>query len=237
MTERILVVFDIDSTLINEEGVDLLAARAGADIAHRVAGITHRAMAGELDFAESLTERVALLEGVPISLLREVAATLTLSPGAVELIDEVHRRSGVVGAVSGGFHELVDGLASEACLDHWLANRFDVSGDTLTGRLTGDIVDAQAKADFLTYWAAHHNIPLANTVAIGDGANDVVMFDVAGLSISFCGRDVANQRADISLAERNLAHVIEHLPGGVSVAHSEPAVDGNHRAGNIAGGI
>jgi phosphoserine phosphatase len=237
VTGRILVVFDIDSTLINEEGLDMVAAHMGPDVAARVADITHRAMAGELDFAESLIQRVALLEGCPTALLAEVAASLTLSPGALELIDEVHRRGGLVGAVSGGFHELVDGLAEEACLDHWLANRFETSGDTLTGRLVGDIVDAESKADFLTHWATHYGIPQANTVAIGDGANDVLMFDAAGLSVSFCGRSVANERADICLAERNLAHVIEHLPGGGSVTHSESTVDGDHRARNVAGGV
>ena len=237
MTGRVLIVFDIDSTLINEEGLDLLAATAGPNIAGQVEAITHRAMAGELDFAESLRQRVALLEGQPVSLLAAVAERLTLTPGAAELIDAVHRAGGIVGAVSGGFHELVDPLAGRIGLDHWLANRFEHDGERLTGRVTGEVVDAEAKAAFVTRWANHYGISLANTLAIGDGANDVAMFEVAGLSVSFCGKPIADQRATVCIGERNLARVLDYLPRVGLVPHAEATVNGNDRTGNVSGSV
>jgi phosphoserine phosphatase len=237
VTERFLVVCDIDSTLINEEGLDLLAHFAGGEIAQAVEAITHRAMVGELDFAQSLIARVALLEGLPLSLISEVADRLTLTHGAVDLIDAVHRAGGLVGAVSGGFHELVDPLATRIGLDHWLANRFEHDGRQLTGRVAGEIVDASAKAAFVTGWAADSGISLARTVAIGDGANDVAMFDVVGLSVSFCGKPVADRRATVRIEERNLARVLDYLPDLLLVAHAEAAIDGDNRSRNITGGI
>jgi phosphoserine phosphatase len=214
VTNRVLVVVDIDSTLINEEGLDRLAERAGSDVALAVSAITDRAMAGELDFAESLVKRVSLLEGQPVSLLREVADSLTLTEGATALIEAVHQADGIIGAVSGGFHELVDSLASRIGLDHWLANRFEVVDGLLTGRVLGDIVDAQAKAEFLTHWADHYAIPHARTIAVGDGANDVAMFAAAGVSVSFCGKTVANQRATVCVDERDLRRVLDYVPAG-----------------------
>ena len=214
MTNRVLVVLDIDSTLINEEGLDLLAQRAGSDVAVAVSAITDRAMAGELDFSDSLVKRVSLLAGQPASLLDEVAQLLTLTEGATALIDAVHEAGGIVGAVSGGFHELVDPLASRIGLDHWLANRFDVEDGILTGRVVGNIVDAQAKANFLTHWADYYDIPQAHTIAVGDGANDVAMFAAAGVSVSFCGKPVANQQATVRVDQRDLARVLDYVPAG-----------------------
>jgi len=212
VTNRVLVVLDIDSTLINEEGLDLLAERAGGDVASAVSAITDRAMAGELDFAESLMRRVSLLEGQPVSLLDEVAGSLTLTEGATALIDAIHQAGGIIGAVSGGFHELVDSLASSIGLDHWLANRFEVADGVLTGRVVGDIVDAQAKATFLTHWAEHYDIPHAHTIAVGDGANDVAMFAAAGVSVAFCGKPVANSQATVCVEQRDLSRVIAFVP-------------------------
>ena len=214
MTNRVLVVLDIDSTLINEEGLDLLAERAGADVASEISAITDRAMAGELDFAESLVKRVSLLEGQPVSLLDDVAQRLTLTEGATALIDAIHRSGGIIGAVSGGFHELVDPLASRIGIDHWLANRFEVADGVLTGRVVGDIVDAQAKATFLTHWADHYDIPHAHTIAVGDGANDVAMFAAAGVSVAFCGKPVANAQATVCLEQRDLSRVLDYVPAG-----------------------
>ena len=212
MTNRVLVVLDIDSTLINEEGLDLLATKAGSDVAAAVAAITDRAMAGELDFAHSLIERVSLLAGQPATLLQEVAERLTLTDGATDLIDSVHQAGGIVGAVSGGFHELVDSLASRIGLDHWLANRFEVSDGLLTGFVSGPIVDAKAKADFLTRWAEHYAISPSHTIAVGDGANDIAMFAAAGVSVSFCGKPVANKEASVCIDERDLARVLDFVP-------------------------
>ena len=214
MTNRVLVVLDIDSTLINEEGLDLLAERAGSDIAAAVSRITDQAMAGQLDFADSLVKRVALLAGQPASLFDDVAQRLTLTDGATALIDAVHQAGGIVGAVSGGFHELVDPLAQRIGLDHWLANRFEVVDGVLTGRVVGDIVDAQAKATFLTHWADHYNIPHAMTIAVGDGANDVAMFAAAGVSVSFCGKPVANEKATVCVDQRDLSRVLDYVPAG-----------------------
>ena len=212
MTNRVLVVLDIDSTLINEEGLDLLATRAGSDVAEAVAAITDRAMAGELDFAQSLVKRVSLLAGQPATLLDEVGERLTLTAGATDLIDSVHQAGGIVGAVSGGFHELVDSLATSIGLDHWLANRFEVSDGLLTGFVRGPIVDAKAKADFLTHWAEHYAIAPSHTIAVGDGANDIAMFAAAGVSVSFCGKPVANREAAVCIEERNLARVLDFVP-------------------------
>jgi phosphoserine phosphatase len=214
VTNRVLVVLDIDSTLINEEGLDRVAERAGSDVALAVSRITDQAMSGQLDFAESLRKRVSLLEGQPVTLLHDVAQSLTLTEGATALIDSVHQAGGVVGAVSGGFHELVDPLASRIGLDHWLANRFEVADGLLTGRVVGDIVDAQAKATFLTHWADHYGIPRAHTIAVGDGANDVAMFAAAGVSVAFCGKPVANQQATVCVEQRDLARVLDHVPAG-----------------------
>jgi len=212
VTNRVLVVLDIDSTLINEEGLDLLAERAGGDVASAVTAITDQAMAGHLDFAESLVKRVSLLTGQPASLLDDVAQQITLTEGATALIDAVHRVGGIVGAVSGGFHELVDPLAQRIGLDHWLANRFEVADGLLTGRVVGDIVDARAKATFLTHWADHYDIPQDRTIAVGDGANDVAMFAAAGVSVSFCGKPVANEQATVCVDQRDLARVLDYVP-------------------------
>ena len=214
MTNRVLVVLDIDSTLINEEGLDLLAERASSDIASAVSRITDQAMAGQLDFADSLVKRVALLAGQPASLFDDVAQQLTLTDGATALIDAVHQAGGVVGAVSGGFHDIVDPLAHRIGLDHWLANRFEVVDGVLTGRVVGDIVDAQAKATFLTHWADHYGIPRARTIAVGDGANDVAMFAAAGVSVSFCGKPVANEQATVCVDQRDLLRVLDYVPAG-----------------------
>lgn len=227
MTDCFLVVVDIDSTLINEEGLDLLAVRAGESIARSVEEITDMAMSGELDFSESLIKRVALLAGQPASLLDQVDEVLTLTPGATELIEAVHASGGLIGAVSGGFHEIIDPLATRVGLDHWLANRFEVEGGLLTGRVLGDIVDAQAKANFLTAWAADHGIPRSRTVAVGDGANDILMFGAAGVSVSFCGKPLANDCAQWRISHRNLAEVLRCVPNDWLVPHAEAAVDGN----------
>jgi phosphoserine phosphatase len=214
VTNRVLVVLDIDSTLINEEGLDLLAERAGGEVAAEISAITDRAMAGELDFAESLVKRVSLLEGQPVSLFDDVAQRLTLTEGATALIDAIHQAGGIIGAVSGGFHELVDPLASRIGIDHWLANRFEVADGVLTGRVVGDIVDAQAKATFLTHWADYYNIPHAHTIAVGDGANDVAMFAAAGVSVAFCGKPVANAQATVCVEQRDLTRVLDYVPAG-----------------------
>ncbi len=192
-----LVVTDVDSTLTTTEAIDLLAARAGAG--ERVAAITERAMRGELDFAASLTERVATLQGLPVAVLDEVMSQVKLSAGAGELVAAVHRWGGRVGVVSGGFTPLVSPLASQLALDAHLANDLEVNDGVLTGRVSGQIVDAEVKRVTLTGWAQRWDVPLSGTVAIGDGANDLPMLHAAGLGIAYCAKPLVVEQAPASV--------------------------------------
>lgn len=205
--QRYLVVLDVDSTLIENEAIELLAAEAGS--LELVAAVTERAMRGELDFAESLRERVATLAGLPVSVFDTVRSQITVSAGANELITTVHEHGGKVGVVSGGFHELLDPLAKQLGLDFWRANRLEVLDGHLTGLVLGDIVDAQAKADSLQAWALETGAPLQQTVAIGDGANDLKMMAVAGLGIAFCAKPIVAEQADASITVRDLSIALD----------------------------
>lgn len=206
-SKRFLVVLDVDSTLIENEAIELIAAEAGS--LELVAAVTERAMRGELDFAESLRERVATLAGLPETVFETVGSQITVTQGAQELISAVKSQGGHVGVVSGGFHELLDPLAESLGLDFWKANRLEVKDGVLTGKVMGDIVDAQTKADTLVEWARKTNTPLTQTVAIGDGANDLKMMEVAGLGIAFCAKPVVQEQADVALNERDLSKALE----------------------------
>ena len=206
-SKRFLVVLDVDSTLIENEAIELIAAQAGS--LELVAAVTERAMRGELDFAESLKERVATLAGLPESVFDTVRAQITVTAGAAELISTVKAHGGHVGVVSGGFHELLDPLAESLGLDFWKANRLEIRDGQLTGKVLGAIVDAQTKADTLIEWANLTNTPLSHTVAIGDGANDLTMMGVAGLGIAFCAKPIVQEQADIALNERDLSKALE----------------------------
>lgn len=206
---RHLVVLDVDSTLIEEEAIELIAARAGS--LDRVADITARAMNGELDFATSLRERVATLAGVPVSVLGELSEQLTVTQGVPELIDAVHSAGGRVAVVSGGFHELLDPLAARLGLDRHRANRLEVEDGVLTGRVDGPIVDAAAKAIALREWRDAFAIDSSAVVAVGDGANDLAMMDEAGLSVAFDAKPAVRDRADVSLDVRDLSHILPLL--------------------------
>lgn len=196
---RPLVVLDCDSTTIQDEVIELLAEVAGTrDL---VAEVTERAMRGELDFAESLRERVATLVGTPESVFADAYARVRPSRGIHELVAEVHARGGIVGVVSGGFHEVLDPLAADLRLDRWRANRLEVVDGALTGRVAGPIVDASAKAAALREWAADAGIPLSATIAIGDGANDLEMMAVAAVSVGFNAKPVVRERADVSIED------------------------------------
>ncbi|CAI8351161.1 MAG: Phosphoserine phosphatase [Cellulomonadaceae bacterium TMED98] len=205
---RFLVVMDVDSTLINEEGLDEIARVVSPEIAQKIADVTARAMAGELDFAGSLTERVALLQGVSRDVITQASHVLSVTPGARELIRAVHDAGGRVCAVSGGFHELIDPIAEALGLDKWRANRFGVDGGYLTGRVDGAIVDGEAKKAALGHWAARWQIPHSHTVAIGDGANDIPMLEAAGVSIGFCAKPAVQEVTDHEIEERDLARVL-----------------------------
>jgi phosphoserine phosphatase len=156
-------------------------------------------MRGELDFAESLRERVATLAGTPESVFRDAYERVRPTPGIHELIDAVHGRGGKVGVVSGGFHEVLDPLAGDLRLDLWRANRLEVLDGVLTGRTVGPIIDAAAKAASLREWAEATGTPLSATVAIGDGANDLEMMAVAAIGVAFNGKPLVRERADVSI--------------------------------------
>lgn len=209
-----LVVLDVDSTLIENEVIELLAARAGSLV--EVSAVTDRAMRGELDFAQSLRERVATLAGLTLDDVDAVGAEVTVTKGVPQLIEGIHAAGGYVGVVSGGFLEVLEPLATRLGLDFWRANRLEVVDGQLTGRVEGPIVDAAAKASSLQEWATSLDIPLSQTVAIGDGANDLAMMGVAGLSIAFDAKPVVAAHADVSLTERDLSAVLEliGLPRG-----------------------
>jgi len=206
---RFLVVLDVDSTLIQDEVIELLADAAGSRA--MVADVTERAMLGELDFAESLRARVETLEGLPESVFAEVGRLIRPTDGVHELISVLHDNGCRVGAVSGGFHELLDPLAGPLQLDRWRANRLEIADGFLTGRLSGPIIDAEAKASALREWAAVEGLPLARTVAIGDGANDLRMMAAAGLSIAFNAKPRVRAAADLAIDQCDLSQVLPVL--------------------------
>jgi phosphoserine phosphatase len=206
---RFLVVLDVDSTLIEEEAIELLAREAGSG--ELVAEVTRRAMAGELDFAESLRERVATLAGLSSAVFAALAPSIHLTPGARELVDGVHAGGGAIGVVSGGFHELLDPLAVSLGLDHYRANRLGVDAGVLTGTTEGPVVDAAAKADAVREWATAHDLPLERTIVVGDGANDLEMMRIAGLSIAFDAKPVVCATASVCVPERDLSAVLAVL--------------------------
>jgi phosphoserine phosphatase len=192
-----LVVMDVDSTLIQDEVIELIARHAGCE--DEVREVTERAMRGELDFAQSLHARVALLEGVPATALDEVRAAVRLTPGARTLVRILTRLGFRVAVVSGGFSAVVDPLAEELGIHHARANVLEVVDGVLTGRVVGDVVDRAAKARYLREFAELDGIPLDRTVAIGDGANDLDMLAAAGLGIAFNAKPVVRAQADTGL--------------------------------------
>ncbi|MGO2654787.1 MAG: phosphoserine phosphatase SerB [Pseudoclavibacter sp.] len=213
MTVSMLVVTDVDSTLIQDEVIELLADAAG--VRADVAAVTERAMRGEIEFRESLTERVATLGGLPESVVMDVVGRVRVSPGAEQLISAVHAHDGSIGAVSGGFSQILEPLADRLGLDLWAANVLEIVDGRLTGRVSGEIVDGRRKADLLTQWAAELQVPLARTVAIGDGANDLVMMRTAGTSIGYRPKPVVAAQADhVLLPPAGLDSAVPYLPIG-----------------------
>ena len=203
---RLLVVFDVDSTLIQQEVIELLAEHAG--MRAEVEAVTARAMAGELDFTGSLKARVETLAGLPESVISETFANLRLTPGARETIDYIHSVGGKVGAVSGGFIELLAPLAKLLDLDFYRANALEISAGKLTGNVSGEIIDKPAKAKALSEWAAELGLNLVHTIAVGDGANDLDMMEIAGLSVGFNAKPRVRARADLLIARNDLRELI-----------------------------
>ncbi|MFF3064114.1 phosphoserine phosphatase SerB [Oerskovia sp. NPDC057915] len=204
---RRLVVMDVDSTLITQEVVELLADHAGTR--ELVADVTERAMRGEIDFAESLRERVATLAGVPVSAFEDVLERVTLTPGAPELVAELQRRGWTVALVSGGFEEIVAPLAARLGITHFRANRLEVSDGRLTGRTTGPVIDRATKEVTLRDLATAEGVDMADTVAIGDGANDLDMIGAAGIGIAFAAKPLVVDQAPYSVPGPRLDAVLD----------------------------
>lgn len=207
---RFLVVLDADSTLIRNEVIELLADEAGRRA--EVQAATEAAMRGEVDFAASLRSRVAALQGVPVSAFERVRARIEPTPGVRELTAAVHDRGGVVGVVSGGFHEILDDVAPALGVDRWRANRLELADGELTGRVDGGIVDGAAKATSLQEWAAELGVPPHATIAIGDGANDLQMMAVSGLGLAFNAKPAVREAASLVIGPQDLSEVIALLP-------------------------
>ncbi|WP_019804101.1 phosphoserine phosphatase SerB [Streptococcus mutans] len=204
-----LLVMDVDSTLVQEEVIDLLGDEAG--VGQQVADITERAMRGELDFRQALEERVATLKGLPESIFDKVYARIHFNKNAKELVAELHARGYKVGLVSGGFHETVDRLAAEAGIDYVKANHLEVVDGILTGKTYGDIVTKEIKVQKLRDWAIENELVLSQTIAMGDGANDLPMIHEAGIGIAFCAKPIVRQQAPYQINEPDLYKVIEIL--------------------------
>jgi phosphoserine phosphatase len=216
---RRLVVLDVDSTLIQDEVIELLAAHAGR--AEEVAAVTERAMRGELDFAASLHQRVACLAGLPAEVLEDVRDAVRLTPGARTLCRTLLRLGFTLAVVSGGFVEVVRPLADGLGIRHVHANRLEVVDGVLTGRVVGEVVDRAGKAVALRRFAEIEGIPLARTVAVGDGANDLDMLAVAGLGIAFNAKPVVRAQADAAVTVPYLDAVLYLL--GIPRAEIEEA--------------
>jgi len=219
-----LIVFDVDSTLIQQEVIEMLAARAGALDA--VAAITDAAMRGELDFAESLHQRVGTLAGLPAEVLDEVAEAVELTPGARTTIRTLRRLGYHVGVVSGGFRQVIEPLAHELMLDFVAANELEVVDGKLTGRVVGQIVDRAGKAKALRDFAHQVGVPMAQTVAVGDGANDIDMLAAAGLGVAFNAKPALREVADASLSHPYLDTVLFLLGVTRGEIEAADALDG-----------
>jgi phosphoserine phosphatase len=193
-----LIVFDVDSTLVQGEVIEMLAARAGAE--DEVRAVTEAAMRGELEFADALRARVATLAGLPASVLADVAGELELTPGARTTIRTLKRLGFRCGVVSGGFTQVIAGLAEELALDFVAANELEVHEGRLTGRVVGEIVDRPGKAVALERFAQEAGVSLSQCVAVGDGANDIDMLATAGLGIAFNAKPALAEIADTALS-------------------------------------
>ena len=202
-----IFLLDVDSTLINEEVIDLLAAQAG--VSKEVSQITSSAMAGELDFSESLVKRVSLLAGLSITAIAQVQKKITLTNGAADLITALQSRGDIVAVVSGGFTEIISPLLATLKISRFKANSLEIIEGKLTGKVNGEIVDRRAKAEFLKELVALCGIPLSNTVAIGDGANDIDMIQSAGIGVAFCAKPALVNVADRVINTRDLREVLK----------------------------
>jgi phosphoserine phosphatase len=193
-----LVVLDADSTLLQDEVIDLLAAATGTE--REVAALTEAAMSGHIEFGEALARRVELLRGLSVSVVEQLSREVRLAPGARTLVRTLQRLGFATGVVSGGFHEVLDPVCEALAVDRVAANRLEVADGVLTGRLVGPVVDRAGKADALRRFARELGVPLTQTVAVGDGANDVDMIAIAGLGIAYNARPALRAAADAAIS-------------------------------------
>ena len=219
-----LICFDCDSTLLTGEVIEMLAAHAGKEA--EVAAVTERAMQGELDFEQSLRERVRTLAGLDERIITEVAADITLTPGARTTISTLKRLGYKTAVVSGGFIQVLEGLAAELELDYVRANTLEIVDGKLTGNVLGRVVDRAAKAEFLAEFAADSGLAMHQTVAVGDGANDIDMISAAGLGIAFNAKPALRAIADTAVTSPFLDEVLHML--GITRAEIDAA---NEQAG------
>jgi len=201
-----LCVMDVDGTLIAEEVIDLLGKEAGCEV--EISQITRQAMRGELDFERSLRARVALLKGLPVSVFDTVFKSIHLSKNAQEFISILQRNDILVGLVSGGFTPIVERLAKSLGISYFSANQLEVKDGFLTGRLVGEIVTGQVKNATLEKWRKELELPKERTIAIGDGANDLLMLKTAGHGIAFCAKEVVKAEIACQVDTRDLLEVL-----------------------------
>jgi phosphoserine phosphatase len=201
-----LVQLDVDSTFIQQEAIELLAAKAG--VLEQVAAITASAMRGEMDFEQSLRARVGLLKGLPESAIAEVQMEISLTDGAQNLVETLHVKGHSVSLVSGGFTDIIEPMIKAMSIKYYKANKLEIVEGVLTGGLIGQVVDRAAKAEALREFAKASAVSIENTVAIGDGANDLDMMAAAGLSIAFNAKPIVVEAADLAINEPSLRSVI-----------------------------
>lgn len=207
---RKFLIMDVDSTLIQQEVIELLAAYAGKR--EEVAAVTEAAMRGELDFAQSLHARVAVLAGLPAGVVDAVRAEVRLTDGAAELVAAFQAAGHAVAVVSGGFNQILRPIAEGLGLHYWIANELEIVDGALTGKVLGDVVDRAAKEKYLREWAAAEGIPMEHTIAVGDGANDLDMLGAAGIGIAFNAKPAVRAAADAAV---NLPYLdtVRHIAG------------------------
>ena len=201
-----LCVMDVDGTLILEEVIDLLGREVGRE--EEISQITSRAMRGELNFERSLRDRVSLLEGLPISVFDKVFNTIHLTSNAQEFISILQKNGIIVGLVSGGFTPIVERLAKSLGIAYFSANQVEVKNGLLTGKLVGQIINPEVKKETLEQWRKELKLSKERTIAIGDGANDLLMLKSAGLGIAFCAKEVLKKEIQHHVDKRDFLEVL-----------------------------
>lgn len=201
-----LCVMDVDGTLILEEVIDLLGREAGREA--EISQLTSQAMRGVLDFESSLCKRVSLLKGLPVSVFEKAFNSIHLTPNAQEFISILQKNGILVGLVSGGFSPIVERLAKSLGITYFSANQLEVKDGFLTGKLVGAIISPEVKQATLEKWRKELKLPKERTVAIGDGANDLLMLKSAGIGIAFCAKEVLKQEIPHHVDKRDLLEIL-----------------------------